>query len=163
MDEPERALLRFQGGSGVGASLHLSVLCLASTPATFAVVRAFLLPSIRFPWWKGSRWKAQQQGFVAKQVRVTTNVTVGRFGGTQSRKCPFGDHGGVQFEIDTTLISNLHCDGSALPGTADTGGAASVVARRKKRTYPELAGSRARLVVLACEMVGWWCPETRLS
>ena len=49
--------------------------------------------------------------------------------------------GGVQLAIDTTLISTLHCDGSARPGTADTDGAASVAARRRKeRTYPELVG-----------------------
>ena len=69
--------------------------------------------------------------------------------------------GSAQLAIDTTLISTLHCDGSARPGTADTDVAASLAARKKKeRTCPELVG-RARLVVLAREVVGPWCPETR--
>ena len=72
--------------------------------------------------------------------------------------------GSAQLAIDTTLISTLHCDGSARLWTADTDGAASVAAsRRKERTYPELVGprGRARLVVLAGEVGGRWCPETR--
>ena len=73
---------------------------------------------------------------------------------------------GAQLAIDTTLISTLHCDGSARPGTADTDGAASVAARRRKeRTYPELVGprGRARLVVLAGEVGGRWCLKQELS
>ena len=63
--------------------------------------------------------------------------------------------GGAQLAIDTTLVSTLHCDGSARPGSAHNDGAALVVARRRKeRTYPELVGrrGRARLVVLAGEV-----------
>ena len=58
--------------------------------------------------------------------------------------------GGAQLAVDTTLVSALHCDGSAH-------GAVLVAARRRKeRTYPELANPRgsARLVVLAGEVGG---------
>ena len=64
---------------------------------------------------------------------------------------------GAQLAIDTTLISFLHCDGTARPGTADTDGAALMAAgRRKERTYSELVGprGRARLVVCLLESVG---------
>ena len=57
--------------------------------------------------------------------------------------------GGMQLAVDTTLVSPLHCDGSARPGAAQIDGAVLTVARRKKeRTYPELMGphARARLV-----------------
>ena len=48
--------------------------------------------------------------------------------------------GRAQFAVDTTLVSALHCDGTATPGAADTDGAALVRAwRRKERTHPELA------------------------
>ena len=72
--------------------------------------------------------------------------------------------GGTQLAIDTTLVSTLHCDGSARRGAAHRDGVALVTARRKKeRTYPELIGphARARLVVLAGEVGGRWSDETR--
>ena len=72
--------------------------------------------------------------------------------------------GGAQLAIDTTLVSTLHCDGSARRGAAHRDGAALVTARRKKeRTYPELIGphARARLVVFAGEVGGRWSDETR--
>ena len=72
--------------------------------------------------------------------------------------------GGAQFAVDTTLVSALHCDGSATAGARDNDGAALVRARRRKeRTYPELVGrrARARLVVLAGEVAGRWSEETR--
>ena len=65
--------------------------------------------------------------------------------------------------INTTLISSLHCDGTARLGTADTDGTALTAARRRKeRTYPELVGTRgrARLVVSAGEVGGRWSAET---
>ena len=71
---------------------------------------------------------------------------------------------GVQLAIDTTLVSALRCDGSALPRSANVDGAALQAARRRKeRAYPELAGprGRARLVVLAGEVGGRWSEETR--
>ena len=74
--------------------------------------------------------------------------------------------GGAQLAIDTTLVSVLHCDGSARAGVAHVDGAAVAVARRRKeRTYPELVGQRARtrLVVLAGEVGGGWSGETRSS
>ena len=70
---------------------------------------------------------------------------------------------GAQLAIDTTMVSPLHCDGSARRRVADVDGAALEAARRRKeRTYPELAGDggRARLVVLAAEVGGRWSTET---
>ena len=64
--------------------------------------------------------------------------------------------GGAQLALDNTLVSALHCDGSARPHAAIVDGVALVAARRRKElTYPELVGphSRARLVVLAGEVV----------
>ena len=72
--------------------------------------------------------------------------------------------GGTQLAIDTTLVSTLHCDGSARRGAAHRDGVALLTARRKKeRTHPELIGphARARLVVLAGEVGGRWSEETR--
>ena len=72
--------------------------------------------------------------------------------------------GGAQLAIDTTLVSVLHCDGSARARVAHVDSAAVAVARRRKeRTYPELVGQRARtrLVVLAGEIGGRWSGETR--
>ena len=66
---------------------------------------------------------------------------------------------GMQLAVDTTLVSPLHCGGSARPDAAQIDGAVLTVARRKKeRTYPELMGphARARLVVLAGEVGGRW-------
>ena len=62
--------------------------------------------------------------------------------------------GGAQLALDTTLVSALHCDGSARHHAADR--------RRKELTYPEFVGprSRARLVVLAGEVGGRWSAET---
>ena len=65
--------------------------------------------------------------------------------------------GGAQLAVDATLVSPLHCDGSAHPGAAHTDGAVLALARRRKeRTYPELIdrNARARLVVLAVEIGG---------
>ena len=71
--------------------------------------------------------------------------------------------GGAQLALDTTLVSALHCDGSARPHAADVDGVALSPRRwRKELTYPELEGprSRARLVVLAGEVGGRWSAET---
>ena len=107
MAEPERALLRSQGGSeGWGSAADVSNMSSRSYRPCFAGVAVHSIPVITTEQlaqgqgsWEdeSSRWKAQQQGFVAKEGR------------------------------------------SARPGTADTDGAASVAARRRKeRTYPEL-------------------------
>ena len=72
--------------------------------------------------------------------------------------------GGVQLVVDTTLVSPLHCDGTARRHTAHVDGAVLEVARRKEEaTYPELVAprARARLVVWACEVIGRWSEETR--
>ena len=82
-------------------------------------------------------------------------------------RTPIGDglplFGGVQLAVDATLVSPLHCDGTARPGSARVDGAALAVARRRKEcTHPELVGrqARARLVVLAGEVGGRWSVET---
>ena len=66
--------------------------------------------------------------------------------------------------VDTTLVSPLHCDGSAGPGAPSTDGVAlSAARRRKERAHPEFVGPhrRARLVVLVGEVGGRWSEETR--
>ena len=71
-------------------------------------------------------------------------------------------YGGAQLAVDTTLVSALHCDGSARRGAAARDGVALAEARRRKeRTYPELVqpGRRARLVVVAGEVGGRWSEE----
>ena len=70
----------------------------------------------------------------------------------------------VQLAVDTTLVSPLHCDGTARRHTTHVDGAVLEVARRKKEaTYPELVAPRARtrLVVWAGEVNGRWSEETR--
>ena len=55
--------------------------------------------------------------------------------------------GGAQLAVDTTLVSALHCDGSAHPRAAHVDGAVLVAARRRReRTNPELANPRRRSV-----------------
>ena len=50
--------------------------------------------------------------------------------------------GGAQLAVDTTLVSALHCDGSAHSHAANVEGAALFAARRRKdRTYPELVNA----------------------
>ena len=71
-------------------------------------------------------------------------------------------YGGAQLAVDTTLVSALHCDGTARRGAANRDGVALAEARRRKeRTYPELVqpGHRAKLVVLAGEVGGRWSDE----
>ena len=69
--------------------------------------------------------------------------------------------GSAQLAIDTTLISTLHCEGSARPGTADTDSAALAAAKRR-RAHISGAGrprGKARLVgMLASEVGGRWSP-----
>ena len=72
--------------------------------------------------------------------------------------------GRAQVAADTTVVSVLHCDGSATTGAPHTDGIALVFARRRKeRTYPELVGPRhrPRLVVWAGEVAGRWSHETQ--
>ena len=62
--------------------------------------------------------------------------------------------GGVQLAIDATLVSPLHCGGSARRGAVQIDGAVfEVVLRRKERIYIQLVGRNApvRLVVLSGE------------
>ena len=62
--------------------------------------------------------------------------------------------GGAQLAIDTTLVSVLHCDGSARARVAHVDSAAVAVARRRKngRTPNSLGNVRAR---------DWWCWQAR--
>ena len=71
-----------------------------------------------------------------------------------STVCPFFGH--VQPAVDTTLVSALKEDGE--PRRDHDGVALAEARRNKERMYPELVGpgSRARLVVLALEVVGRW-------
>ena len=72
--------------------------------------------------------------------------------------------GGAQLAVDTTLVSALHCDGTARRGAAHNEGVAmSMAERREERRYPELVRRRARsrLVVLAVEVGGRWSPTTQ--
>ena len=81
-----------------------------------------------------------------------------------ARICGLPFFEGAQLAVDTTLVSPLHCDGSAHPRAANEDGVVVQAARlRKERTYPELVGphGRARLVVLAGEVGGRWSEETR--
>ena len=57
----------------------------------------------------------------------------------------------AQLAIDTTIVFPLTRNGAAERQCAGTDG---------ERTYPELAHSRARLVVLACEVGGRWSGES---
>ena len=76
--------------------------------------------------------------------------------------CRRSQIGGAQLAIDTTLVSVLHCDGTARPRTANEDGVVLAIARRRKeRTCLELVGPHARLVVLAGEVAGRWSEETR--
>ena len=65
---------------------------------------------------------------------------------------------GAQLAIDTTLVSPC----AETIQHEEHSGSTLQEARRRKRTYPELAGEagRARLVVLAAEVGGRWSDET---
>ena len=70
---------------------------------------------------------------------------------------------GAQLAIDTTMVSPLHSDGTAIRQAAAHDGAALEAARRgKERVYPELSGDEGeqRLVVFAAEMGERWSNET---
>ena len=183
--EPERALLRSQGGSGAGAALQTGPTC-PLTRIDPALFRVLLLRRLRLPLplsirscqcgrpldscghhraacaragvlgRRGFAVESAAARIVAREVRESRQTS---WSATWTLAAPNpGDvrqletaadglplFGGAQLAIDTTLISTLHCDGSARPGTADTDGAALVVARRRKeRTYPELVGGACR-------------------
>ena len=124
-------------------------------------------------------------------ARVATNVFVldldlGEFNGLDGRRLEVIADGltlwwGAQLAVDTTLVSLLHSDGTAIRraaahddtalerhGTAIRRAAAhddtalEAARKRKERVYPELSGDggRARLVVLAAEVGGRWSNET---
>ena len=124
--------------------------------------------------WDGAdlRWRAELPESAAKGGRVTLNMMVrdmdlGCSARHDTRRLEVVANGlplfgGTQLSIDTTLVSTLHCDGSARRGVAHRDGAALLAVRRKKeRTYPELIGphTRARLVLVG--EVGRWSDETR--
>ena len=56
--------------------------------------------------------------------------------------------GGARLAVDTTLVSPLHCDGTARRHTATVDGVVLGEARRRKElTYPELVAPRHGLVL----------------
>ena len=72
--------------------------------------------------------------------------------------------GGAQLAVDTTVVSALRSDGTAIPRAAHTAGVALEAARRRTEgRYPELVGPRARsrLVVFAVEVGGRWSGESQ--
>ena len=72
--------------------------------------------------------------------------------------------GGAQLAVDTTIVSALRSDGTAIPRAAHTAGVALEAARRRKEgRYPELVGPRARsrLVVFGVEVGGRWSGESQ--
>ena len=89
------------------------------------------------------------------EARVTTNVFVrdldlGEFNGLDGRRLEVIADGltlwrVAQLAIDTTLVSPLHIDGTAIRRAATHDGAALEAARRRKeRVYPELSGDGGR-------------------
>ena len=71
---------------------------------------------------------------------------------------------GAQLAVDTTFVSPLRANGTAIPRAAVANGTALRRARRRKeRTYPELLdrNGRVRVVVLAIEIGGRWSSEAQ--
>ena len=69
-------------------------------------------------------------------------------------------HNGAQLAVDTTLVSPLKRNGDPRPRASWENGAALADARkRKEKRYPELRGTRCRLVVTAMEVGGRWSNE----
>ena len=68
---------------------------------------------------------------------------------------------GVPVCGDASMASPLHANGDPWSGAADHDGVAINRARQEhEHRYPELvAGERARLLVLGCEVGGRWAPE----
>ena len=105
--------------------------------------------------------------------RVTTNVLLRELDGLMNeadgrRLEVVADglplFGGAQLAVDTTVVSALRSDGTAIPRAAHTAGVALEAARRRKeRRYPELVGPRARsrLVVFGVEVGGRWSGESQ--
>ena len=70
---------------------------------------------------------------------------------------------GKQLAVDATIVGALGRNGKAHKGCSEHDGIAMTRARtRKENKYPELLGrsSRAKLVVFAMEVGGWWSPES---
>ena len=62
-------------------------------------------------------------------------------------------HNGAQLAVDTTLVSPLKRNGDPRPRASWENGAALADARkRKEKRYPELRGTRCRLVVTAMKV-----------
>ena len=112
-------------------------------------------------------------GSAGKQEAVVTNMLVrdmglGVLAAGDSRQLEvvvdgLPLHGGVQLALDTTLVSSVRGDGEPRRGAGDTDGVALLQARKRKETYPELMGprARARLVVVALEVGGKWSAEAK--
>ena len=65
--------------------------------------------------------------------------------------------GGAQLAVDTTLVSTLHCDGTARRGAADRDGVAWEQASLKERTHPDFQ-------ILSDQVTArvWWWWQARL-
>ena len=69
-------------------------------------------------------------------------------------------YNGAQLAVDTTLVSPLTGRGEPRPRALTENGAAMADARKRKEDrYPELRGTRCRLVVTAMEVGGRWSEE----
>ena len=174
LPEPERALLRSQGGSGAGAAVQTCPTC-PLTRIDPALFRVLLLRRLRLPLplsirncrcgrpldSRGHHRAAcaragvlGRRGFPVESAvaricreggaRVTTNVMV------RDMTWRF-----QILEMRDGWRSGCHCSrhdlnflfalrGTARPGTDTDGAALTAARRRKERTYPELVGPRGR-------------------
>ena len=70
-------------------------------------------------------------------------------------------YNGAQLAVDTTLVSPLRRNGEPrLRAQREDGAALADARRRKEARYPELRGTRCRLVVTAMEVGGRWSEES---
>ena len=110
---------------------------------------------------RGSCWSVQQPKSVGRQglgcplTCLFATSTWRSTTGLNGRRLEVVANGltlwqGAQLAIDTTMVSPMRRDGTALKEAR----------RRKERTYPELAGEKARLVVLGAGVGGRWSAET---
>ena len=137
MEEPQRALLRSQGGSGTGAALQTcptcpltridplcSVFCCCDVCGvavhSILVVTTEQLAQEQGSWEdEGSRWTSAAARICrGGGARRDMDLAAPNPGDARRLEIVAGGlplFGGAQLAIDTTLISTLHCDGSAPP------------------------------------------------
>ena len=154
--EHERALLR--AAFSTLPSCHLTRI--DTHPFHVSLLRRLHVPFLRpMPMWRCGHYRAActrarvlvRRGFDLAFAR--TNVTVRdldlRAPVNDVRRLDVVAHclppaGGMQLSVDKTLVSSLHCDGSALLGAADARGVALAIARpRTKKSSSEVRGPRS--------------------